>query len=80
MWLQRTSLTFAPDMPFKEALCCLVKGDNVPVWNNDWISSRKLKLALDAKRIFDLGVAQKLDPIVPTREVELFMARGGYYK
>lgn len=80
IWLQRISLQFAPDMAFEEPLCHLVRGDDVSIWNNDWISSKDLKKALDAKLIFDRDIAKKLDPIVPTKEVELFMSKGEYYQ
>ncbi len=80
IWLQRISLPFPPDMAFEEPLCHLVRGEDASIWNNDWISSQDLKKALDAKLIFDRDIAEKLEPIVPTEEVELFMSRIGYYQ
>lgn len=75
LWLQRISLPFAPDIKFEEPLCQLAKGNDVTIWNSDWVSSNKLKMALDAKLIFDSEIAEKLAPIVPTEEVEFFMSR-----
>jgi RNA-directed DNA polymerase len=75
IWLQRISRPFAPDIEFNEPLCQLARGKDVSVWNNDWVSSSKLKRALDAKQIFDRDIAKKIDPIVPIKEVELFISK-----
>lgn len=80
IWLQRISLRFATDIAFKEPLCLLVHGKSVSIWENAWITCKKLKKAIDAKLIFDRDIANKLDPTIPPKEVELFIARSEYYK
>jgi hypothetical protein len=79
IWLQRISWPFAEDMEFEEPLCLLARGSAVSVWCNNWISSQKLKNALDAKQIFDRDIAKTIDPIVPIKEVELFISKMDYY-
>ena len=44
------------------------------------VDKEKLKKAIDAKLIFDRDIANKLDPTIPPKEVELFIARSEYYK
>jgi hypothetical protein len=44
VWLQRISQPHKLYLEFSEPLCELVRGEKVPLWNNDWISSSKLKV------------------------------------
>ncbi len=80
IWLQRITLPYAPEIPFKELLCHLVKGDCVEVWNSDWISSAQLKAALSGELIIDRERAQKIDPVIPLREVSMFMTAPWSYE
>lgn len=75
LWLQRISLPFAPDMEFDEPLCQLARGMDVSIWNSEWVSSRELKTALDARSIFDDSIVKELAPIISTKEVELFLSK-----
>lgn len=79
IWLQRITLPFAPDTEFDEPLCRLVSGCDESIWNNEWISSKDLKNALDAKQIVDEDRVAKLAPIVPAEEVELFISKAEDY-
>jgi RNA-directed DNA polymerase len=80
IWLQRITLPYAPEIPFKELLCHLVKGNCVEVWNSDWISSAQLKAALSGELIIDRERAQKIDPVIPLREVSMFMTAPWSYE
>jgi hypothetical protein len=51
VWLQRISHPYDGGIVFKECLCQLVEGNDVTIWNNDWISSTKLKAALAPAQI-----------------------------
>ena len=72
VWLQRISHSFVPNLAYKETLCRLVKGDSVDLWNNDWISSAKLKTAIDPSKIVNKAKLRSLKPIVRPKEIELF--------
>ena len=72
IWLQRISHSFLPDLCFKEKLCHLVQGKPVDLWNSSWISSAKLKDALDASRIVSKAKIRSIKPIVRPKEIELF--------
>lgn len=72
VWLQRISHSFVPNLAYKETLCRLVKGDSVVLWNNDWISSAKLKTAIDPEKIVNKAKLRSLKPIVRPKEIELF--------
>lgn len=78
LWLQRISLPFAPAMDFDEPLCRLIRGASEQIWNSEWISSRDLQNAVDANKILDQQVLEKLDAIVPAEEVALFVGNADY--
>jgi len=78
LWLQRISFPFAPAMDFDEPLCRLIRGASEQIWNSEWISSKDLQNAVDAKKILDQQVLEKLDAIVPAEEVALFVANAEY--
>ena len=72
VWLQRVSHGFEPGRAFEEPLCRLVLGENNRIWNNEWISSRKLRDAIDSAKIVDQDVRGAIKPVIPIDEVELF--------
>lgn len=71
-WLQRISHSFVPNLGYKEALCRLVKGNSVDLWNNDWITSATLKAAIDPAKIVNKAKLRSLKPIVRPKEIKLF--------
>ncbi len=75
IWLQRVSYPFAPEIDFDEPLCRLVCGQDEPIWNSKWVSSKALKQAIDSKKIVDPKKLKTLDAIVPQEEVVLFAAK-----
>lgn len=72
VWLQRISHSFVPDLDYKETLCRLAKGDSIALWNNDWITSSKLKTALDPSKIVNKAKLRSLKPVVRPKEIEVF--------
>jgi hypothetical protein len=78
VWLQRISHSFIPHLAYTEALCKLAKGDPAAIWNNDWISSAKLKAALDPSKIVNKAKLRSLKPVVKPKEIAVFEF-GGYY-
>lgn len=72
VWLQRISHPYAPDIDFREPLCQLVKGSNITVWNNDWISSAKLKKTLDPDAVVNRKKLKALKPVMRPAEVRVF--------
>jgi len=73
IWLQRITLPFAKEIAFDESICRLIAGENVSIWNNDWISSEDLKKAINPKKIVDREKIDEITPIIPVGEVELFI-------
>lgn len=71
-WLQRISHSFIPNLGYKEALCHLVKGNPVVLWNNDWITSATLKAVIDPAKTVNKAKLRSLKPIVRPKEIELF--------
>jgi len=72
VWLQRISHSFEPKLAYKEQLCQLVKGKSVDVWNNIWITSTKLKAALDPSQIINKRRLRALKPVIKPTEIALF--------
>ena len=72
VWLQRISHLLEPQFGYTETLCRLVKGEQVEVWNNDWITSAKLKAVLDPSKIFDKDKLRALNPVIQPKEIEVF--------
>ena len=72
VWLQRISHSFEPMLAYRERLCQLVKGMSVDVWNNSWITSTKLKAALDPSAIVDKTKLHALKPVMKSKEIEIF--------
>ena len=77
VWLQRISHSFIPHLAYTEALCKLAKGNPVAIWNNDWITSAKLKAALDPAKIVNKAKLRSLKPVVKPKEIAVFQF-GGY--
>ncbi len=81
IWLQRVTLSLDKSMVYDEAICRLVAGNAERLWNSDWISSADLRAAADADKIVDAGARDKIAPVIPLTEVELFISQAeeGYY-
>lgn len=72
VWLQRISHSFAPNLGYTETLCRLVEGHAVEVWSNDWITSARLRAALDPAKIVNKAKLRSLKPVVRPKEIALF--------
>jgi hypothetical protein len=72
VWLQRISCHHEKGIEYSEPLCKLVEGNSVQLWDSDWISSKKMKLALSPAKIFNKKVFNGLKPIIQSEEVQLF--------
>ena len=72
VWLQRISYPIDPAVTFKEKLCRVVCGQGDSIWNNEWISSTKLKTAIKSKNIIDQRKLKALKPVVLPIEVRIF--------
>lgn len=81
IWLQRVTLQLGNAIACDEAICKLVAGEDVSLWNIDWISSATLKAALASKIIVDVATRDEISPVIPPEEVALFLSRtaDGYY-
>lgn len=77
IWLQRISLFFNKNTTLDTPLYKLVLKEKVKVWNNDWIKCYKLKICLENPEIIDHELKDKLSPVIPSSEIELFIDK--YY-
>ncbi len=71
IWLQKISLGFLLEKDFDEPLCKLVHKKTKVPWNNEWLQE-DLRKIIDASQIINQGQLDKLLPIIPIEEVELF--------
>lgn len=72
IWLQRISHPYEPKLAYQESLCQVVKRKSATVWNNDWITSAKLKAALDSSKIINRKKLKSLKPVIKPKEIALF--------
>lgn len=73
IWLQRVTLPFSNVVNYDEPICKLVAGENTQIWNNDWISLKELKNAVDSRKIIDQKVLRETQPVIQPDEVGLFI-------
>jgi RNA-directed DNA polymerase len=72
VWLQRISHSFGSGIAYKENLCKLVEGERVVIWNNSWITSKKLIAAVDPAAIVDNRKLRNIKPVIKPKEIEIF--------
>ena len=51
-----------------------MKNRAADIWNNDWITSTKLKAALDPLQIVSKSKLRALKPVIKPKEIALFAA------
>ncbi|EOV0043937.1 RNA-directed DNA polymerase [Vibrio vulnificus] len=80
VWLQRVikPKSVAIDFESIEPLCNLVEGNEHPLWNSEWIASKKILKALETKSII-VADATEIDEVVQPEEVELFTQNAMLY-
>ena len=80
IWLQRVTQPKAVGIPFSsnEVICKIVNGENPNLWVNDWISSKKLKSALNVAKII-VGSVSDTSEIVQPEEIEIFKQKALTY-
>lgn len=73
VWLQRVTKPKTVGLEYlsDEPICKIVNGENVPLWNNSWISSPALLTELNVAKIL-VKEASESPEVVPSSEVELF--------
>lgn len=72
VWLQRISHSLEPKLAYKEKLCQLVKHRSTDIWNNKWITSPKLRTALDPLQVVNKSKLRSLKPVIKPIEIALF--------
>lgn len=80
IWIQRVTLPITKDISYLEPICKLVLGQDVSLWNTQWITSHELRASI-ATSVIDQAALNALEPVIPIDEVELFLSKetGGYY-
>lgn len=74
VWLQRITTHMKPSFKYEEKLCKLVAGEEVGLWNNDWIPDDTLKAAVTPSGIVSRSKLKAARPVVP--RTELFVLSG----
>lgn len=77
IWLQRVTFPLDRSIDYEETICKLVAGSTSSLWNNEWISSRELREAVDATKVVDVTIRDDIAPVIPLQEVELFLFKAG---
>lgn len=74
IWLQRMLKGSVDKFDFNEALCRILKGESIEIWDNSWFSgnNRIRRLILPAS-IFDKTIFAKMDEMIKDNEVDIFI-------
>lgn len=80
IWLQRVTQpkTVAIDFASNEAICKIVNGEDIALWENSWIASSDLLGALDVTKIV-VAQADEINEVVRPEEIELFTQNAWSY-
>jgi hypothetical protein len=80
IWLQRVTQPKSVGISFSsnEVICKIVNGENPDLWVNDWISSDKLKSALNVSKIV-VGSVSDASEVVRPEEIEIFKIKAMTY-
>ena len=78
IWIQRLMYPLSYEISYEEPICKLVAGNIVALWNCDWISSPMLKSAICKKDIIDRKKLADMEPVIPVKEIELFLSNSLY--
>jgi RNA-directed DNA polymerase len=80
IWMQRVTQPRAVGIKFdsSEKICKLVNGETLSLWNNEWVSSKDLKKALDSSQII-VGSAEDVTEAISPTEVILFQKNASSY-
>ena len=78
IWLQRMLKGSIEKFDFKEALCSIVKGENIEIrdkiWDNSWFNGdNEIKRLILPVSIFDKSIFDKMDEIIKDDEVDIFI-------
>lgn len=89
IWLQRITFPLSRNLSkeksmsskFSEKICKLVEGEEITLWNSEWINEKRLKSVIDSKKIINYEILNTIEPIISSEEVELFLTKttAGYY-
>lgn len=72
IWLQRAIIkTEYIDIEFCEKICNLVDGDDILLWNNDWLDEEVIEL-FNQNSILDKNSLDNISPIIKDDEVLMF--------
>ena len=80
IWLQRVTQPQSVGIAFssKERICQIVNGNFQDLWENRWIASNDLKVALDVSKIV-VGSVDEAEEVVAPEEVALFQQNAWAY-
>lgn len=75
IWLQRILKGNAPKKCFSEKLCQLANGEEVSIWENDWLkeSGNTLAEIMSSTHIFDKKQFDEADEVINSREISVFV-------
>jgi RNA-directed DNA polymerase len=78
LWLQRITINIDKKYSYDENLCKLVSGEDVKIWNFDWLH-KSFRKCIDVKKIIDHKLIKSLPDVIEKDEVELFKSSNNWY-
>ncbi|WP_376800991.1 hypothetical protein [Candidatus Raskinella chloraquaticus] len=73
IWLQRVMVPLKLNMniDFEEAICKIVRGQDISIWNSEWISCAGVTNAMK-RSIINSELLHSIPEVIPLDEVKLF--------
>lgn len=71
IWLQRLALPYNKQIDYKEKLCQIVNGEQISLWNSDWVPIQYRKI-LNSVSIIDFEKIKQLDKTISRKEFSIF--------
>lgn len=80
IWLQRITQPKNVGIPFEseEPICKIVNGENLELWENEWIASTDLKEAINVSKVL-VGSVTEAKEVIEPEEVALFAQNAWAY-
>lgn len=78
LWLQRITIKINKNYEYHADLCKLVAGDDIKIWNFEWLNN-SFRNMINAEKIIDYKLIESLPAIIQQDEVDLFKSSMDFY-
>lgn len=77
IWFQRAIKQNLTDINFQENLCRIVRGEQLSIWNSEWLAAASLNQLLNTTPIINYELLTSTEEIIDSTEYDLFPGKSG---